>query len=337
MKRRILWIAAGGIAGVLFILWKRREMADAAVMLVYTLVFSILLSPVCTAMERRGLKPKRAAGCAVIGLSLIILVMVAAFIPYMITQLIALCKRIAPIASQMMQQLSRLTEDTVFTKALLSETGDSFAMALRGLAGNMVRAGITTAAQIGRIAFALVLTYYVLYDRRRIGCHFLLFIPIGWRSLFLSTMCACKNALLSYFSGVLKTSAFVAAVSCAGLAVLGVQDALLLSLLMGILELLPYFGPILAAIPILLSSMLEGGQTVLLTLALLILVQQVEGNFVSPYFTASSTAIHPLAAILGVFIGGSLFGIWGILSAVPLLVVLQSVCWSVKQARCGMY
>lgn len=332
MKRRILWIAAGGIAGVLFILWKRREMADAVVVLVYTLVFSILLSPFCAAIERRGLKPKHAAGCAVIGLSLIVLVMVAAFIPYMITQSISLYKRIGPIASQMMQQLFRSTENAMFTKTLLSETGDTFAVALRELAGNLVKAGITTAAQIGRIAFALVLTYYVLCDRRRIGCHMLLLIPVGWRSLFLSTMCACKNALLSYFSGVLKTSTFVAAVTCAGLAALGVQDALILSLLMGVLEMLPYFGPILASVPILLSSMLEGGQTVLLTLTLLILVQQVEGNFVSPYFTASSTAIHPLAAILGVFFGGSLFGIWGILSAIPLLVVFQSVCWSVKQA-----
>lgn len=337
MKRQMLWIAAGSIAGVLFILWKRREMADAVVMLVYTLVFSILLSPVCTAMERRGLRPKYAAGCAVIGLSLIVLVTVAAFIPYMITQLIALYKRIAPIASQMMQQLFfRSTENAVFTTMLLSETGNAIAAALREMAGKAVKTGITTAAQIGRIAFALVLTYYVLCDRRRIGYHLLLILPVRWRSLFLSTMCACKNALLSYLSGMLKTSTFVAAVTCAGLAVLGVQDAFLLSLLMGVLEILPYLGPILASIPILLSSMLEGGQTVLLTLTLLILIQQVEGNFVSPYFTASSTAIHPLAAILGVFIGGSLFGIWGILSAVPLLVILQSVCWSVKQTKCSV-
>ena len=150
--------------------------------------------------------------------------------------------------------------------------------------------------------------------------------------MFLSAVCACKNALMSYVSGLLKTSAFVAAATCAGLAVLGIEDALLLALMMGILEILPYLGPALASIPILLSSMLEGGHATFLTLVLLVAVQQIEGNFVSPYFTASSTAIHPLAAVLSVFLAGSLFGIWGILMAVPMLVLIQSVYWSVKQA-----
>ena len=90
------------------------------------------------------------------------------------------------------------------------------------------------------------------------------------------------------------------------------------------------------SIPILLSGLLDGGRTALLTLALLVVVQQIEGNFVSPYFTASSTSVHPLAAILAVFISGSLFGIWGILAAVPMLVLMQSIYWSLKQGACNV-
>ena len=64
---------------------------------------------------------------------------------------------------------------------------------------------------------------------------------------------------------------------------------------------------------------------------MVIVVQQLEGNFISPFFTASSTSIHPLAALVSVFVLGSLLGLWGILLAVPIVVTLRSVLWSMRQ------
>ena len=88
----------------------------------------------------------------------------------------------------------------------------------------------------------------------------------------------------------------------------------------------------LAAIPIVLTTLSQGVYRALLALGVVLLVQQIEGNFISPYFTASSTSIHPLAALLSVFILGSLMGLWGILLAVPIVVTLRSVFWSLRQA-----
>ena len=139
---------------------------------------------------------------------------------------------------------------------------------------------------------------------------------------------ACKNAMLSYFSGMLKTSVFVGCATCIALLLLGVKDAILLSVFMAIFEVLPYIGPILAAIPILLSAMMQGTQTAVLTVALIIVIQQIEGNVIGPYFTASTTSVHPLTAIHSVFVLGSLMGIWGILIAVPAIVLVKSIYWS---------
>ena len=149
-------------------------------------------------------------------------------------------------------------------------------------------------------------------------------------------MQGCGNAVMGYLCGVLKTSAFVGGATFLGLMLLGVRDALLLGLFMGVFELLPYVGPILASIPILLSTLPQGLYPSLLALALVIAVQQVEGSFVSPYFTASSTSIDPLTAVVSVFVLGSLFGLWGILLAVPLAVTARSLLWSIKQSRLQM-
>ena len=83
-------------------------------------------------------------------------------------------------------------------------------------------------------------------------------LPISWRNAFLLAASGCKNALLSYLSGMLKTSLFVFVATLMGLLLLGIKDALLLALFMGIFEILPYIGPILASIPIVLTAMSQG-------------------------------------------------------------------------------
>ena len=87
----------------------------------------------------------------------------------------------------------------------------------------------------------------------------------------------------------------------------------------------------LAAVPILLVTLPQGATRALMALGAVVLVQQLEGNFVSPHFTASGTSLHPLAALVSVFVLGSLFGLWGILLAIPLVVTLRSALWSVRQ------
>ncbi len=185
--------------------------------------------------------------------------------------------------------------------------------------------------QTGRLAFALVISYYLLCERESLTKHLLLMLPISWRNAFLLAASGCKNALLSYLSGMLKTSLFVFVATLMGLLLLGIKDALLLALFMGIFEILPYIGPILASIPIVLTAMSQGTSKMLLSLIVVVLVQQIEGNFITPYFTASSTSINPLSALISVFILGSLMGVWGIVLAIPLVVTLRSIMWSIRR------
>lgn len=120
---------------------------------------------------------------------------------------------------------------------------------------------------------------------------------------------------MSYLSGVLKTSLFVFLATFAGLFALGINDALLLSVFMSVFEVFPYIGPILASIPIALTALGQGIGQAVSALIVVVIVQQIEGNFVTPYFTASSTSIRPFSALIGVFILGSLMGLWGIVLA----------------------
>jgi len=312
---------------------KRDAIIGVTAVLVYATFFSLLLSPFCMKMEKYGIRVSYSAGIAVCCMFLTVFVLLAALVPYMITQSAYLFKRLSPIAAELSRWMLRCANEIGFINIVFSGSGDVLRLPLAEITGMIAKAGMTAAAQIGRIGFAMVLTYYILRDRKRIHRHLLLLLPTPWRNPVYSGMQACRNVIMSYLSGLLKTSAFVGTATWAGLTILGVQDAWLLSLFMGVMEVLPYLGPIIASIPILLSALTLGTEGFLLVLGMIILVQQLEGNFVSPYFTASSTSIRPLAALLGVFVIGSLIGIWGILLALPLMMLCQSVCISFRQAR----
>lgn len=321
------------LTAVFFLYQKWDEVLSVIVVLIYMTAFSLLLSPVCSRLERRGIRSNHAAGYAVLGLFLITVFVLSAFVPYLIAQSIQLFKRLSPIAAELVGHVLRWTDSFREGEMLISDIADMLVILMKGLSGTLVQAGLTAATQIGRIAFSLILTYYVLCDRKRIGCHLLLLVPIAWRRSVLSALCACRNAIMGYICGMIKTSAFVAAATAVGLMTLGITDAFLLAMLMGVFEILPYIGPVLASIPILLSALMKGGDIALLTLVLLVLIQQIEGNIITPYFTAASTSIHPFLAVFSVFVCGKLFGLWGILIAVPLMILGKSLMWSFSQAK----
>ncbi len=325
---------ASGIALLAAALWayKMREtIGDIAMVFVFAGVFAALLSPMSRKLRTRGLSPAAAAGICVAAVILLLVLALAAFVPYLIAHSVDLLRSMTPTVVRLIERAGELAAQGGWQGAQQGRLADVIASVMSRATAKLASGGVAFAAQAGRVAFALVIAYYILCEREAVGRHMTLCLPMKWRTGMLAALKSCKLALLGYISGVLKTSAFVSAATFVGLLILGVRDALLLSLFMGIFEVLPYIGPVLAAVPIVLAALTQSGHQALLALGLVILVQQIEGNFVSPYFAASSTSIHPLLALTSVFILGSLFGLWGIMLAIPAVVTARSLLWSLRR------
>ena len=326
-------LAIGAIFVLSYVYQKRQTFLGIAAVLAFALVFTLLLLPLDLRLEKRGMSASAAALCSVLTLMVLAVILVSAFIPYLAAHTVDLVRRITPTLNSLLKQSGALLEQFGLSGIGTSGLPEMIASSMSRITSIVARGGMTFAAQAGQIVFSLVIAYYLLCEKRVLGNHLLLCIPLEWRTVVLSGLRSCKNAILSYLSGLLKTSLFVGAATFAGLVLLGIRDALLLSLFMGVFEILPYIGPVLAAVPILLTALTQGMSRAVLSLLLVIIVQQVEGNIVSPYFAAASTSIHPLAALLSVFVFGSLLGIWGILLAIPLVVTARCVLWSARQAE----
>jgi predicted PurR-regulated permease PerM len=104
--------------------------------------------------------------------------------------------------------------------------------------------------------------------------------------------------------------------------IFGFADALVLGLIAGVLEAIPFVGPILSAVPALLLALGEGGMAPMWVVIAYVAVQVFEGNVSTPLIMAHSMKLHPVAVIFSIFLCVAAFGALGVIIAAPLVAIL---------------
>ncbi|HEX7853440.1 MAG TPA: AI-2E family transporter [Sphingobium sp.] len=127
--------------------------------------------------------------------------------------------------------------------------------------------------------------------------------------------------LKQWLAGQLLSSFCVVVLMTGGLLLLDVPSALALAIIAGVMDFVPFIGPVIAAIPAVLLGFSKGPTTALWTLILFLIVQQIQGNVLQPMVQKKSVDLPPVILLFAVIAMGVLFGPPGILLAAPLTVV----------------
>jgi len=146
-------------------------------------------------------------------------------------------------------------------------------------------------------------------------------IPQGSRGKAALAIDHCGTALRLWFKGRLLAMVFVGLLTGLGLWMIGIPAFLALGLLAAVLEFIPFFGPLLAAVPAVLIALLVGPEEAIMVAALLLLIQQAEGNLITPIIQHRAVDLPPAVLLFSLLGFGLLFGLGGILLAEPLTVV----------------
>lgn len=180
------------------------------------------------------------------------------------------------------------------------------------------------AGGMGRWMLAPVLGFYFLKDRRMIGEWLLLLVPMEKRSMSVRLLREVRRETLGFLRGQLMVSLAVGVLTAAGLLLCGIPSWLLLGVVMGVMELIPYVGPFIGGAVVVLFSLQAGSGRMLWALAVVLVVQQLEGSWLSPHMMSDATRMHPITVLLCVMAGGATGGIGGILFAVPIYLCLRA-------------
>lgn len=146
-------------------------------------------------------------------------------------------------------------------------------------------------------------------------------VPEKGRPLAADALEDTGNALRLWLLGRLFSMTVVGLLTFAGLSIIGVPSALMLGIVAGILEFVPFLGPILSAVPAVILAFAASPTMALWTVLLYLAIQQFEGNVLEPLVQQRAVSIPPALLLFSVVAGGLLFGLIGILFAGPLIVV----------------
>ncbi|MEK9183154.1 MAG: AI-2E family transporter [Patescibacteria group bacterium] len=136
-----------------------------------------------------------------------------------------------------------------------------------------------------------------------------------------------KEMIGDWLRGTLALGLIVGAISYVGLLILGVQYALLLAVIAGIFEMIPYAGPIFSGLAAVLLAFLQTGDWPLpvFTAVFFIIIQQIENNVLVPKVMKKAVGLNPIVSILALLIGFRLLGVVGALLSIPVATVLSII------------
>jgi len=193
----------------------------------------------------------------------------------------------------------------------------------------LVRAGTTSLINLISYLISLVIApifaFYMLKDADQIKDSLTLTIPRKYRSDVMAIGRDIHEIITAFLRGHLLVSAIVGILTGFGMYLIGLDFALIIGLIAGVGELVPFLGPILAAIPALSLALLVSRETAIYAAVVILIVQQLENAVISPKILGESMGLHPLTVIFAIMAGGELYGLLGILLAVPIAATLKVI------------
>ncbi|RII35052.1 AI-2E family transporter [Clostridium chromiireducens] len=168
-----------------------------------------------------------------------------------------------------------------------------------------------------------IMVYYFLCDGNKIYNKILLLLPTQKRGLTKKILSDIDRVLTKYISSQLLLSGLIGALTFVILLMLKVKFPLWISILNAILNIIPYFGPIFGAIPAIIVALLDSPIKALWVTLGMFIIQQLEGDILSPKMTGDSTNMHPFMIIILLLIGDKFGGFIGMVLVVPIAVTIK--------------
>ncbi|WP_409301113.1 AI-2E family transporter [Peribacillus sp. SCS-155] len=169
------------------------------------------------------------------------------------------------------------------------------------------------------------IVFYMLKDGEKLPDQILKLVPGQHKDEGRKVLGDMDEALSSYIQGQILVSVFVGVFILIGYLIIGLDYPLILALVSMLTNVIPFVGPFIGLLPAVIVGFIDSPLTALWVVIVVLIVQQLESNFISPQVMGKKLDIHPLTIILLLMVAGSLAGVAGLLLAVPTYAVSKVV------------
>ena len=305
-------------------------------------------------LSARLQKAHRANGILLSEIALIVVItfLVRSIVPQVVDSLRTLISNFDRYADNLNTWAESLVKDYPILQPYLDNLNDQFSAMEETIAGflkndllstltrvtGMVTSGLMeVGTYLYNFIIGLIVSIYLLFRKQRI-------LGQAKKLLFTIAKPARANAVMQearftlrmfkgFLVGKLLDSMIIGVLCFLGTMILGIPYALLISIVVGVTNIIPYFGPIIGAVPSAFLVLMLNPVKCLIFVIFIIVLQQIDGNVIGPKILGNTTGVSSLGVMLSILVGGGLFGITGMILCVPTYGVIYSFIKKATERR----
>jgi predicted PurR-regulated permease PerM len=335
-SRRAIFLALFALTICVFLIFVRGILAP----FILAAFLSYVLEPPVSFFQRRGMSRSGAIGFVYLVIFTAVVLIGLYFVPRFFQDLGELSQAI-PGYVKRVQEFSARTYRLSETYNIPKGFTKGVTNALTGLEAHLVNAGeksvqyvFSSATLVSYLFLAPVIAFYILRDINK-WRHKAVITMAGHPLPYVDFVRDVDRVFAGFIRGQSLVALFVATMVWMLSIVLGLKFGAVLGVISGLGEFIPYFGPAIGNLPLLVTAFLKSPVTGLWALALVAIIQWFDSSIMVPRVTGARVGLHPLWVIFAIFAGGELFGFWGIFLAVPLAGIIRVLFGFVKAVVAG--
>lgn len=305
------------IVAVIASVWLFTAVKDIIIALFVALLVTAAVHPSVKALQAKGVPKPLSAGLILLTSFFILVSIFASLAPLVIGQVNLLLTR-----------LPMLIERFSYFQFNLSDIASQIAP----LSGNLVKIALDTFSATVFISTIFVITFYLILERDNMSKYLTYFFG-DKEELAEKVINQIEHKLGHWVRGQAMLMVIVGLLTYLGLLVIGLEYAIPLAIIAGLLELVPNLGPTISSIPAILVGFAISPLHGILTLVLYVLVQQLENNLIVPQVMSKTIGIHPVITIIALLLGFRLGGALLAVLALPIVLVTQVIITELNAQR----
>lgn len=326
-----IWLAVFVIVSVLIYL-----LAPILMPFLSAAVLAYIADPLVDKLERK-MSRTLAVTIVFFTLSLIALLLLLIVLPLLERQIVLLAEKLPLYIDRAQNYFFPLLKDRLgldvglFDLNMLKQSLSESWKAAGGIAANILssisRSGLILAGWVANFVLMLVVTFYLLRDWDSLIAKIHTLIPRRNEKTIVVIAKESDEVLGAFFRGQMLVMFVLSMVYTIGLMIVGIDTALLIGVLSGLVSFVPYLGFIVGIVVASIVALMQFQDIVpLFYVAIVFMIgQALEGMLLTPWLVGDKIGLHPVAVIFAVLAGGQLFGFVGVLLALPVAAVIAVV------------
>ena len=333
-------ITSGTVVLVLFYLaiaWFLYEIRDVLLIVISAVIFSMALAP----GKRFFARFKIPEPIAVVILYAIVFLLFSYFLYSLLPIVLQQYQVFVETLPSTIDLIKEATKGTIFDGVIATQSIQALANSPQQITETVQRllqvGGIGVFSLFGglvNLTLFFLLTFLFAVNPKSLDTFLFVITPAKYREYVKDLWGRVQVKIGQWFQGQALLMIIIGVLTYLALVILGVPNALFLSVFAGLMEIIPIFGPIFGAVPAVLMAWTSGSlTTVFFVVALFIIIQQLENNLIYPLVVSKVVGISSILIILAAVVGGAIAGFVGVVIAVPLAGVLQEFFADVRDGK----